>query len=921
MNPGVSGRAVLLGWLLAATVCHTSATWAADISAPPFEMDPADGHLELRIERRVEVRIFGPHLSLSGVNYGTLAPPILSYSPGKYRIELSIGGRILWSEMAILRRGVTTRISWPRKAAPKKMAPLPVAAPVSTATSPKEEEWPGRDGILALLDGKARPRKPKHSAQQPAAQPEQQSPEPRIQKPESFYVLYRSAPPELDLPLGIPFPPFLPDPNPNARSSESRRKQNYDREHSVYETMQRVFLADAEFRAYQNDLGERIKARKALFQSYDYLFFVPLIPLQAWLAALTNAYGTDIDHRERQERIKRDEMISLFESFRVTPTGDKRWLPLAIFRLAQLRGEHAFDLFLTAMDAYQKALDSPTPPTGEPPRPDYKGSIALYRNLIAEFPSIAPLDAVFYFLALALEEMGDDDAATRTFLALTCRNRHKGLEDSRPNSSPARSNGSAFEDVYKGCQPLNTRSRYLAESWLRVGEKHFDAAELESAVSAYSRVLEFGDGRYYEKALYKLAWSHYRANRFAHAVTGFDALVKWSDLQKTKGDPLGSDMRPEAVQYLGVCFAEPDWDGDTRPDKESGLQRIEAFYKGREGEPQPKEVFQRLGDIYYDLTRYREAIAVYERTLAMWPYEGGAPIVQDRIVRAHERSRNPEMAGLALELLGTNYAPGTEWHHKNRSNTEALTVAKELSGEALLRAATTVHASAQECRRQGGEENRTALLECKRRYNAAARLYEKNQAGSPNSTHTRKYRSYYADALFYGGRYAEAGAVYSQVRDSSADRRSREDAALDAVIALQDAFYVSVSSSTLALPEMLEGGVEGVSGPPLPLPPLAQQLMVAYDSYAKVVPYSRKVAEFTYRTATLLVQFRHFGEARKRLEALYERHCREEVAVLAARMLALTYESRGEGTGTAVLEQAPDGTVCPGSRDDEVARS
>jgi len=37
---------------------------------------------------------------------------------------------------------------------------------------------------------------------------------------------------------------------------------------------------------------------------------------------------------------------------------------------------------------------------------------------------------------------------------------------------------------------------------------------LAPAISAYSRVLAFKDSPYYDKAIYKLAWSYYRDNRF-----------------------------------------------------------------------------------------------------------------------------------------------------------------------------------------------------------------------------------------------------------------------------------------------------------------------------------------------------------------------------------------------------------------------
>ena len=207
-------------------------------------------------------------------------------------------------------------------------------------------------------------------------------------------------------------------------------------------------------------------------------------------------------------------------------------------------------------------------------------------------------------------------------------------------------------------------SKFLPEAWTRIGEMHFDAAELPQAISAYTRVLEFTDSTYYDKALYKLAWSYYRDNRFVEAIKEFDRLVKWADAKKSSGDKFGSDLRPEAIQYLGVSFSEPDWNGDTVPDGETGLQRADNFYRGRENEPHVKEVYQRLGEIYFDATQYPEAIAVFKALLTKWPYFADAPKIQDRIIQAYERDRNMvaaakerEMPGPALRQ-GDRLAPG-----------------------------------------------------------------------------------------------------------------------------------------------------------------------------------------------------------------------------------------------------------------------
>ena len=59
------------------------------------------------------------------------------------------------------------------------------------------------------------------------------------------------------------------------------------------------------------------------------------------------------------------------------------------------------------------------------------------------------------------------------------------------------------------------------------------------AIAAFKRVLAFKDSPYYDRALYKLAWSYYRDNRFPEAVREFDNLVKYADSRKAAGQKVG----------------------------------------------------------------------------------------------------------------------------------------------------------------------------------------------------------------------------------------------------------------------------------------------------------------------------------------------------------------------------------------------
>ena len=124
------------------------------------------------------------------------------------------------------------------------------------------------------------------------------------------------------------------------------------------------------------------------------------------------------------------------------------------------------------------------------------------------------------------------------------------------------------------------------------------------------------------------------------------------------------------------------------------------FYKGREKEPHVREVFQRLGDIYFDQTKYEEAIAVYKALLSKWPYYSDAPRVQDRIVHAYEKDRNLVPPPRSARSWAASTRKGSDWYQHNKDNPEALAVARQLAEDALLTAATNVHSAAQACKTQ-----------------------------------------------------------------------------------------------------------------------------------------------------------------------------------------------------------------------------
>ncbi len=507
---------------------------------------------------------------------------------------------------------------------------------------------------------------------------------------------------------------------------------------------------------------------------------------------------------------------------------------------------------------------------------DYTPTINLYRRLLTEFPSYRFLDAAYYLLGFCLGEMGEEQQAKQALLALVCSNKFRPLDPpaQAPKLAPGKPPGND-DEVYASCTPVRKDSKFLPEAWTRVGEFHFDNPnELRLAIAAFHKVLAFKDSPYYDRALYKLAWAYYRDNRFPEAVREFDNLVRYADARTEAGQKVGSDLRPEAVQYLGVSFAEADWDGDTLPDPVNGLQRAMEFYKGREKEKHVREVFQRLGDIYFDQTKYQDAIAVYKSLLSKWPYYSDAPRVQDRIVHAYEKDRNLVAAAKEREQLGRLYTKGSDWYQHNKDNPDAVAIAQQLAEDALLTAATNVHAAAQACKTkwQENKKDTAKLEECKKLYATAAELYDKYLIAYPNSKRVYEFSAFYADALYYSGQLPAAISAYKNVRDSILDNKYQEDSAFRMIKTYEEIIDDLKRQKQIEDPPIPD---EKNTKPPvtaLPMPETYKKYVEAIDWYVEHIKNDR-APELKYAAAVISLRYRNWEDARARLGQITQLYC------------------------------------------------
>jgi TolA-binding protein len=481
--------------------------------------------------------------------------------------------------------------------------------------------------------------------------------------------------------------------------------------------------------------------------------------------------------------------ITALEAFVTQHPDDPDLTPDALLRLAELRYQDTTDRYTEELERWTalaerqqegEAVELPAEPTRDDSR-----CIDLTRRIVRQFPGFPHIDGALVLLGLCLSEAGELEEALSAFLHLACADHFQYSGPPAPGAAPAAPSAAPpgpFVDPYASCSPVVEGSRFVTEAWFRIGELHFDydleSYGLDRAIAAYRNAARDRGSRLHEIALYKLAWSFYRADRYPDAIEQFVAVATLAAQTST--------VRPEAITYLGICFAEDDWDLDLQSDAARGIDRLQDPALLPQDLDLTREVSVATANTYFDLARYDDAIAVYELILRRWPLALEAPRMLERVVTSHERERRLDEAAAARHRL-SSFGPGSEWQRLHAStDPETVAEAGEMARNALYDAAVRHHQVAQQLRQAAiaagtAEQQQRAVEE----YGRAVEGYRAYLERYPQDPDTYELTYNMAEALFFSERYREAAEVYASVRDSTLDDRFREEAARGAARALE----------------------------------------------------------------------------------------------------------------------------------------
>ncbi len=619
------------------------------------------------------------------------------------------------------------------------------------------------------------------------------------------------------------------------------------------------------------------------------------------VAQINGFYDVKIQANEAVERAYRVDAIAAFEDFLSRYPADKRYTPDAMFRLAELYFEKANDDFLIADDDFREQLAAfeageLADPPADPIR-DYVGTIGTFEKLIAEWPDYRLLDGAIYLLAFCELQMGRDQEARDLFAKLIVE---------RPDS------------------------KFVPEAWIRIGEYHFDFNELDLAKAAYEQAMLFPDSAYFDKALYKLAWTYYRQDAFDQAIAHFKRLVEYSDETQKRTGKEGSVLREESVQYISISLAEEDWDLDGAKDPDFGLVRVRRYITG--DKPYEREVLAQLGDYLFDNTRYVDAIDIYNFQLKKYPLDRRNPEIHEKVILALLRDDHLAAAFAERSKLSQYYGVGSDWfaHQQKIGNAEATRYAENLVKDNLIQSATWYHAEAQKQRDKATVQGDAAMMaSAKDKYTVAAKGYSDFLKKYPNDKDYYQWNFYWAECLYYSGQYEPAFQQYRVVREMDvANNEYQEVAGFNAVKAMEFRVTELVSRGELPAKVLPRGAIDEARNAAEAqeeardvedrgdqktaikaekVQPLVHDYITAMDRYVVLGLKNEQDpaldAKFAFTAAKVYYDYNDYDRARTRFDWIVRNFPENEVAYLAGSLILETYRKENDFPGLAAAAE------------------
>lgn len=489
-----------------------------------------------------------------------------------------------------------------------------------------------------------------------------------------------------------------------------------------------------------------------------------------------------------------------------------------------------------------------------------QNAIRTYARLVQNYPNYSRMDEVLFSLAFGLEEMRQFDRARQVYFRLI-----------------------------KG----HPESRFIPYAYLSFAEYYFGEGAMEEAQQFYTEVTKIPPERnpVYGYALYKQAWALYNIENFSGALEQFARTIEFATQNPEARD--AANLARQSRREMVMPYARVG-----RPN-----QALAFFRRYAASPEQAYEMFESLGELYFDTGQWPQTIHVYHELMAEQGDSHRLCYWQSRVTDAIISSRPKAEQATEVQRLIDMYNAYRQQSHP----AEALNECRTSTAKILVELSTAWHREAIGTDQQPGTNDRSTMTQASRLYRLALDTFPDMDTMEFPDINREDWPTQYRVSYFYAELvwrmedWAQCGPAFDRVVELNPQGEFTADAAYAAVLCYNNLYQQQYAGNERAVRGQQQASQDqgrrgrrrrgrqqeeqaAPSMEPQPFTPVQQGMIEAFRRFMCFVQDSEELPTVKYRRARIYYETNHFAEAAVLFRDIAWNHRDSELAEFAANL-------------------------------------
>jgi len=336
--------------------------------------------------------------------------------------------------------------------------------------------------------------------------------------------------------------------------------------------------------------------------------------------------------------------------------------------------------------------------------------------------------------------------------------------------SLARQNDPRALNILEVFLKLYPDHEYVEHAMTLIGDYYFSKDDFEQAMGVFLEVMSSPESKYFDKALYKQAWSFYKNGQYSNSLKLFSFMLE--ELLTNEQDSEESAVIKEILGMVAFSFAELD------TSLSGNDQAVKTFISGFRNRVLASRILHKMSAVYQQQGRIKKAKSILKSIVREYKDYENIPEVMMDLALSHDIENEFDSAVVIRETLFETYNRRSEWY-KNLENDLFQTRADSICEIALNKIAFHYFAEAKLFKGKTTDKihNRETFMK-------AIRVYEKFLDIYPDSRNAPKLYYQLAESLFSIEDFYNASKAYLRASNSR-ESGLRNAASFNAIVAAQ----------------------------------------------------------------------------------------------------------------------------------------